>query len=71
MQPIRYYLSKSGDEPTVRSVKVALGAPESDAHQDSPTNPHVQPAPMPDHSPQRRVMNRLVERANRLRSHEV
>ena len=25
-QPIRYYITKSGDEPTVRSVKVALGA---------------------------------------------
>lgn len=24
-QPVRYYITKSGDEPTVRSVKVALG----------------------------------------------
>jgi hypothetical protein len=24
-QPVRYYITKSGDEPTVRSVKVAVG----------------------------------------------
>jgi hypothetical protein len=71
MQPIRYYLSKSGDEPTVRSVKVALGAPENDARQDSPVIPQVQPTPVPDNSPPRRVMKRLVDGANRLRSHEA
>jgi hypothetical protein len=28
-KPIRYYITKSGEEPTVRSVRVALGADES------------------------------------------
>ena len=27
---IRYYITKSGEEPTVRSVKVAKGSPERD-----------------------------------------
>lgn len=27
-QPIRYYITKSGEEPTVRSVRIALGAGE-------------------------------------------
>ena len=27
-KPIRYYITKSGDEPTVRSVRVALGEAE-------------------------------------------
>jgi hypothetical protein len=27
-KPIRYYITKSGEEPTVRSVRVALGANE-------------------------------------------
>ena len=26
-KPIRYYITKDGEEPTVRSVEVALGAP--------------------------------------------
>jgi hypothetical protein len=28
-KPIRYYITKSGEEPTVRSVRVALGAEDS------------------------------------------
>jgi hypothetical protein len=28
--PVRYYISKHGEEPTVRSVKVAKGAPEGE-----------------------------------------
>jgi hypothetical protein len=27
-EPVRYYITKRGEEPTVRSVKVAKGAPE-------------------------------------------
>jgi hypothetical protein len=27
-KPIRYYITKDGEEPTVRSVEVALGSPE-------------------------------------------
>jgi hypothetical protein len=30
-KPIRYYITKSGEEPTVRSVKIALNAPDDDA----------------------------------------
>jgi hypothetical protein len=29
-KPIRYYITKSGEEPTVRSVTVALGSPRLD-----------------------------------------
>jgi hypothetical protein len=29
-KPIRYYITKSGEEPTVRSVTVALGSPRFD-----------------------------------------
>jgi hypothetical protein len=28
-KPIRYYITKDGEEPTVRSVEVALGRPEA------------------------------------------
>jgi hypothetical protein len=28
--PVRYYITKHGEEPTVRSVKVAKGAPEGE-----------------------------------------
>ena len=28
--PVRYYITKRGEEPTVRSVKVAQGAPEGE-----------------------------------------
>lgn len=28
-KPIRYYITKDGEEPTVRSVEVALGTPEA------------------------------------------
>ena len=28
--PVRYYITKRGEEPTVRSVKVAQSAPESE-----------------------------------------
>ena len=29
-EPIRYYITKRGEEPTVRSVKVAQSAPEDE-----------------------------------------
>ena len=29
-EPIRYYITKSGEEPTVRSVKVAQSPPEGE-----------------------------------------
>ena len=36
-KPVRYYITKSGDEPTVRSVAVALAADERDARGEIPT----------------------------------
>ena len=51
-KPIRYYITKSGEEPTVRSVRVALGAEEprvdpetSAAHVDSIAASRSAPAP--------------------------
>ena len=45
-KPIRYYITKDGDEPTVRSVEVALGTPEVADTPDivSPPNPESQGA---------------------------
>ncbi len=36
-KPVRYYITKRGDEPTVRSVAVALAADERDARVESST----------------------------------
>jgi hypothetical protein len=33
-KPVRYYITKSGDEPTVRSVAIALSPEERDGRQD-------------------------------------
>jgi hypothetical protein len=46
-EPIRYYITKTGDEPTVRSVKVALESPERDERADTvaETQPALSPAP--------------------------
>ena len=51
-KPIRYYITKSGEEPTVRSVRVALGAEEarvepetSAAHADPIVASRSAPAP--------------------------
>jgi len=38
--PIRYYITKRGEEPTVRSVKVAQGVPEGE----DPIAPSEEPA---------------------------
>jgi hypothetical protein len=49
-KPIRYYITKDGEEPTVRSVEVALGVPEvSDASEFATTL-------QPDTSKMRRSM---------------
>ncbi len=71
-EPIRYYITKSGEEPTVRSVKVAQSSPECDdqfagsagetEHRRSPTRPT--PAPV-------RTVERLVNRATRGRPSEA
>ena len=51
-EPIRYYITKRGEEPTVRSVKVAQSAPEGE---DRVT-------PKADATPSRRRRNDLLPR---------
>lgn len=46
MQPIRYYITKSGDEPTVRSVKVSLGATEVEERADTRATTPATAAPV-------------------------
>jgi hypothetical protein len=67
--PVRYYITKRGEEPTVRSVKVAQGAPEgedsvapsADATDESKAPERSAPAPA-------KVVERLVKGAIRGRS---
>ena len=47
-KPIRYYITKSGDEPTVRSVAVALGPGERDERLDPGVNPPAEQVPRDD-----------------------
>ena len=64
-EPIRYYITKRGEDPTVRSVKVAQSAPEGDdrvapsTDATEPTAPE-RPAPAPA-----RAVERLVKGAIR------
>ena len=68
-EPIRYYITKRGEEPTVRSVKVAQSAPEGEdgvapsgdaaAEPNAPQHPALAPA---------RAVERLVKGAMRGRS---
>lgn len=65
-EPIRYYITKRGEEPTVRSVKVAQSAPEdedrvapsADSTAESKTAERPVPAPA-------RAVKRLVKGAIR------
>ena len=67
--PVRYYITKRGEEPTVRSVKVAQSAPEdddgvapsADATAESKTPERSAPAPA-------KAVERLVKGAIRGRS---
>jgi hypothetical protein len=65
-EPIRYYITKRGEEPTVRSVKVAQGVPESEdpvaPTDDAAAEPKApeRPAPAPA-----RAVERLVKDAIR------
>ena len=71
-EPIRYYITKSGEESTVRSVKVAQSSPESDDHlastpgetEDRRSPTRTTPAPA-------RTVERLVKRATRGRPSEA
>ncbi len=67
-KPIRYYITKSGDEPTVRSVQVALPAPDraGDAEGDlGPTQPPaaIRTIAAPKTDGKRRVKDALRGRA--------
>ena len=68
-EPIRYYITKHGEEPTVRSVKVAQSAPEGEdrvAPSDDATEElkaPERPAPAPA-----KAVERLVKGAIRGRS---
>ena len=64
-EPIRYYITKRGEEPTVRSVKVAKSSPEGEerfAPSADAAEPETleQPAPAPA-----RAVKRLVTDAIR------
>ena len=68
-EPIRYYITKRGEEPTVRSVKVAQSAPEEEDRvtpsPDAAAEPKApkRPAPTPA-----KTVERLVKGAIRGRS---
>ena len=68
-EPIRYYITKRGEEPTVRSVKVAQSAPESEDRvtpsADAATETKAPQRPAPDPA---RAVERLVKGAIRGRS---
>jgi hypothetical protein len=67
--PVRYYITKRGEEPTVRSVKVAQSAPEDEervapsADTTAGSKAPERPAPAPA-----RAVERLVKGAIRGRS---
>jgi hypothetical protein len=63
-QPIRYYITKSGEEPTVRSVKVARGvADDIERDEFSAKNQIEAPAVARDEKGQRQSVKRLVQGA--------
>lgn len=67
--PVRYYITKRGEEPTVRSVKVAQSAPEGEdrvtpsADTTAESKTPQRPAPTPT-----KAVERLVKGAIRGRS---
>jgi hypothetical protein len=68
-EPIRYYITKSGEEPTVRSVKVAQRPPERDDNGATSADAAAEPkAPTPTPA---RTVERLVKSAIRGRSAEA
>ena len=68
-EPIRYYITKSGEEPTVRSVKVAQSAPDGDDHVAPSADAAAKPkSPERPTSAPARAVERLVKGAIRGRS---
>ena len=68
-EPVRYYITKRGEEPTVRSVKVAQGVPEGDdpvtPSDDAATESKTQERPVPTPA---NAVERLVKGAIRGRT---
>ena len=68
-EPIRYYITKRGEQPTVRSVKVAQGVPESEdpvaPGEESPAEWKAPERPTPAPA---RAVERLVKGAIRGRT---
>ena len=64
-KPIRYYITKSGEEPTVRSVTVALGAPRLDDHLDDETITPVDETETLRDAPAQQGVKRRVKEAIR------
>jgi hypothetical protein len=64
--PVRYYITKRGEEPTVRSVKVAQGAPVAEDRvapsADAAAEPKTSKPPVPAPA---RAVERLVKGAIR------
>ena len=68
-EPIRYYITKRGEESTVRSVKVAQSAPEGEDGVAPSADAAVEPKAPPRQAPApARAVERLVKGAIRGRS---
>ena len=66
--PVRYYITKRGEEPTVRSVKVAQSAPEDDDRAANPDSTVESEAPERSAPAPAKAVERLVKGAIRGRS---
>ena len=68
--PVRYYITKRGEEPTVRSVKVAQSAPEGEdrvapsAETTPESDAPERPAPAPARAVERLVKGAIRERSS-------
>jgi hypothetical protein len=67
-KPIRYYITKSGEEPTVRSVKVALNTPDGDDRPERGAAVANEPTVGPSELPRTEGVTRLVKSAIRRRT---
>jgi hypothetical protein len=68
-EPVRYYITKRGEEPTVRSVKVAQSAPEGEDRVAPSADAMAEPTPPERTAPApARAVERLVKGAIRGRS---
>jgi hypothetical protein len=67
-KPIRYYITKSGEEPTVRSVKVALNTPDGDDRPERGATATNEPTVGPNEIPRPEVVTRLVKGVIRKRA---